>query len=90
MVMLFIKPDFSFISIQEIIIRNSPLMIFPEDMKPVLFDFGYVAYSIGLTFGMTDVGAESTEIRKTILVQSMLAFLYATTAISAIASLFTA
>ena len=63
---------------------------FPDDMKPVLFDFVYVAYSIGLTFGMTDVGAELTEIRKTILVQAMLAFLYATTAISAIASLFTA
>lgn len=63
---------------------------FPEDMEPVLFDFVYVSYSIGLTFGMTDVGAESTEIRKIILVQAMLAFLYATTAISAIASLFTA
>ena len=63
---------------------------FPEDVKPALFDFLYVAYAIGMTFGMTDVGAESTEIRKIILVQAMLAFLFATTAISAIASLFTA
>ena len=63
---------------------------FPDDTRPVLFDFLYVAYAIGMTFGMTDVGAESTEIRKIILVQAMLAFLFATTAISAIASLFTA
>ena len=61
-----------------------------EDMKPVLFDFLYVSYGIGLTFGMTDVGAQSTQIRKIILVQALLAFLFVTTAISAIASLFTA
>ena len=63
---------------------------FPDDKRPVLFDFLYVAYAIGVTFGMTDVGAQSTEIRKVVLVQAMLAFLFATTAISAIASLFTA
>lgn len=63
---------------------------FPEDRQPELFDFLYVAYAIGMTFGMTDVGAQSTEIRKIVLVQSMLAFLFTTTAISAIASLFTA
>ena len=39
---------------------------------------------------MTDVGAELTEVRKIIVIQAMLAFLYATTAISAVASLFTA
>lgn len=63
---------------------------FPDDRRPVLFDFLYVAHAIGMTFGMTDVGAQSTEIRKVVLVQAMLAFLFATTAISAIASLFTA
>ena len=63
---------------------------FPGDTRPVLFDFVYVAYCIGLTFGMTDVGAELTEVRKIIVIQAMLAFLYATTAISAVASLFTA
>ena len=63
---------------------------FPGDTRPVLFDFIYIAYCIGLTFGMTDVGAELTEVRKIIVIQAMLAFLYATTAISAVASLFTA
>ena len=69
---------------------STKVFSFPGNTRPVLFDFLYVAYAIGVTFGMTDVGAESTEIRKIILVQAMLAFLFATTAISAIASLFTA
>ena len=70
--------------------KSTKVFSFPEDMKPVLFDFLYVSYGIGLTFGMTDVGAESTQIRKIILVQALLAFLFVTTAMSAIASLFTA
>lgn len=70
--------------------KSTKVFSFPEDMKPVLFDFMYVPYAIGLTFGMTDVGAVSTQIRKIILVQALLAFLFVTTAMSAIASLFTA
>ena len=68
----------------------SKLFDFPQEMKPAFFDFLYVSYSIGLTLGMTDVAAAHLEVRKVVLVQAVLAFLFTSTAISAIASLFTA
>ena len=62
---------------------------FPGDHMPVFFDFVYVAYTVGMTFEMSDVGARTTEVRKIVVVQSLLAFLYTTIAISAFISLFT-
>ena len=62
---------------------------FPGGHVPVFFDFVYVAYGVSMTFGMTDVGARTTEVRKIVAVQSLLAFLYTTIAISAFVSLFT-
>ena len=88
--MHYAKIFFYFNAAEDCSTKSTKVFSFPEDMKPVLFDFLYVSYGIGLTFGMTDVGAQSTQIRKIILVQALLAFLFVTTAISAIASLFTA
>ena len=62
---------------------------FPGGHVPVFFDFVYVAYGVSMTFGMTDVGARTTEVRKIVAVQSLLAFLYTTIAISAFVSLST-
>ena len=62
---------------------------FPGGHSPVFFDFVYVAYTVGMTFEMSDVGARTTEVRKIVVVQSLLAFLYTTIAISAFISLFT-
>ena len=62
---------------------------FPGGHLPVFFDFVYVAYTVGMTFEMSDVGARTTEVRKIVVVQSLLAFLYTTIAISAFISLFT-
>ena len=61
---------------------------FPGGHAPVFFDFVYVAYTVGMTFEMSDVGARTTEVRKIVVVQSLLAFLYTTIAISAFISLF--
>ena len=61
---------------------------FPGESEPVFFDFLYVAYTVGMTFEMSDVGAKTTEVRKVVIVQSLLAFLYTTIAISAFVSLF--
>ena len=41
-----------------------------------------------MTFEMSDVGAKITKVRKVVIVQSLLAFLYTTIAISAFVSLF--
>ena len=62
---------------------------FPGGHVPVFFDFVYVSYTVGMTFEMSDVGARTTEVRKIVAVQSLLAFLYTTIAISAFVSLFT-
>ena len=62
---------------------------FPGGHVPVFFDFVYVSYTVGMTFEMSDVGARTTEVRKIVVVQSLLAFLYTTIAISAFISLFT-
>ena len=61
---------------------------FPGEPEPVFFDFLYVAYTVGMTFEMSDVGAKTTEVRKVVIVQSLLSFLYTTIAISAFVSLF--
>ena len=61
---------------------------FPENLSLFFFDFLYVAYTVGMTFEMSDVGAKTTEVRKVVIVQSLLAFLYTTIAISAFVSLF--
>ena len=66
-----------------------PIFEFPGGHAPVFFDFVYVAYTVGMTFEMSDVGARTTEVRKIVVVQSLLAFLYTTIAISAFISLFT-
>ena len=42
-----------------------------------------------MTFEMSDVGARTTEVRKIVVVQALLAFLYTTIAISAFVTLFT-
>ena len=60
---------------------------FPGGHVPVFFDFVYVAYGVSMTFGVTDVGARTTEVQKIVVVQSLLALLYTTIAISAFISL---
>ena len=67
---------------------NEPIFAFPGGHPPVFFDFAYVSYTVGMTFEMSDVGARTTEVRKIVVVQSLLAFLYTTIAISAFISLF--
>ena len=68
---------------------SESIFAFPGGHPPVFFDFVYVAYTVGMTFEMSDVGAQTTEVRKIVVVQSLLAFLYTTIAISAFISLFT-
>ena len=68
--------------------KTRAIFQFPGKSEPVFFDFLYVSYTVGMTFEMSDVGAKTTEVRKVVIVQSLLAFLYTTIAISAFVSLF--
>ena len=67
--------------------RSKPIFEFPGGHAPVFFDFVYVVDTVGMTFEMSDVGARTTEVQKNVVVQSLLALLYTTIAISAFISL---
>ena len=67
--------------------RSKSIFEFPGGHAPVFFDFVYMVDTVGMTFEMSDVGARTTEVQKIVVVQSLLALLYTTTAISAFISL---
>ena len=69
--------------------QPEPIFEFPGKDEPQFFDFVYVSYTVGMTFEMSDVGARTTEVRKIVVVQALLAFLYTTIAISACVTLCT-
>jgi uncharacterized membrane protein len=47
---------------------------FPGDEEPDYFDFAYFAYSIGMTFGTTDVAVTRGTFRRTMLVHKLFSF----------------
>ena len=51
---------------------------FPGDEEPQLVDFLYFAFSVGTTFGTTDVTVTRRGIRRQVLVHGVLAFLFNT------------
>ncbi|MFI6317468.1 DUF1345 domain-containing protein [Nonomuraea sp. NPDC050556] len=51
---------------------------FPGDEEPGAADFAYFAFSVGTTFGTTDVTVTGRRIRRQVLVHGVLAFLFNT------------
>ncbi|WP_157246856.1 DUF1345 domain-containing protein [Nonomuraea typhae] len=51
---------------------------FPGDEEPAAADFAYFAFSVGTTFGTTDVTVTGRRIRRQVLVHGVLAFLFNT------------
>jgi hypothetical protein len=62
-------------------------LIFPGADEPVFSDFLYVSVTIALTFSMSDVSIESSRLRRTILTQSLLSFIFYTMIFSVVANL---
>jgi len=62
-------------------------LIFPGADEPVFSDFLYVSVTIALTFAMSDVSIESSRMRRTILLQSLLSFIFYTMIFSVVANL---
>ncbi len=52
---------------------------FPGDAPPADIDFAYVAFTIGMCFQVSDVAVRTTELRREVLVHSLLSFVYNTT-----------
>ena len=60
-----------------------------EGSEPTFSDFIYVAYSIGLTYSMTDCSVEDSAIRRVVIIHCVASFLYTSTVLSIILSLVT-
>lgn len=60
-----------------------------QGAEPTFSDFLYVAYSIGLTYSMTDCSVEDSGIRRVVIIHCIAAFLFASTVLSIILSLVT-
>jgi uncharacterized membrane protein len=67
---------------------NSPQgFIFPGNDEPLFTDFLYVAYVVGLTSAMSDVSIEDGLIRRVVLFQAIVSFLFYSTIFSVITNL---
>jgi uncharacterized membrane protein len=55
---------------------------FPGRDEPDDFDFAYFAFTIGMTFQVSDVGVTSPLIRRTVLAHALLSFAYNTVIIA--------
>lgn len=62
-------------------------LIFPGVDEPAFSDFLYASVTIALTFAMSDVSIESSRLRRTILTQSLLSFIFYTMIFSVAANL---
>jgi uncharacterized membrane protein len=49
---------------------------FKEDAKPGYRDFAYVAFTVGMTFQVSDTDVQKTVIRTTVLRQALISFLF--------------
>jgi uncharacterized membrane protein len=51
---------------------------FPGGAKPNYLDFAYLAFTVGMTFQVSDTAVSSKHIRHTVLVHAVLSFVYST------------
>ena len=58
--------------------RSGPGFAFPGNAAPAGVDFAYLAFTVGMTFQVSDVQVQSTRCRKLVLGHAMLAFAYNT------------
>lgn len=58
-------------------------LAFPGDADPSYFDFAYFAWTIGMTFQVSDVAITSPRLRRAVLPHAVLSFAYATAIVAA-------
>ena len=66
---------------------EAQIFIFPGTDEPLFTDFLYVAYSVALTFAMSDVDLEDGFARRVVLVQAIVSFLFYSTIFSMVTNL---
>lgn len=55
--------------------------------RPNYFDFAYLAFTVGMTFQVSDIGVTSPQIRRAVLLQAVIAFAYNTAILAFILNL---
>lgn len=68
---------------------NPQGFVFAGTDEPVITDFLYVAFAVGLTYAMSDVNLEDHRIRRVVLFHSIVSFLFYSTVISSMLNLMT-
>ncbi|MEB3260318.1 MAG: DUF1345 domain-containing protein, partial [Cyanobacteriota bacterium] len=68
---------------------NPQGFVFAGTDEPVITDFLYVAFAVGLTYAMSDVNLEDHRIRRVVLFHSIISFLFYSTVISSMLNLMT-
>jgi uncharacterized membrane protein len=63
-------------------------LIFPKSTNPSYIDFYYLAFTIGLTYSVSDVAVTRSDFRGVILVHSLVAFVFYSTIFSIVLSTF--
>ncbi|NDD68782.1 MAG: DUF1345 domain-containing protein [Synechococcaceae bacterium WB9_4xC_028] len=66
---------------------QAQVFIFPGTDEPLFTDFLYVAYSVALTFAMSDVDLEDGLARRIVLLQAIVSFLFYSTIFSMVTNL---
>jgi uncharacterized membrane protein len=51
-------------------------LLFPQTLRPIFWDFVYFSFTIAAACQTADVGTANTSIRKTVLAQSLIAFVF--------------
>jgi uncharacterized membrane protein len=60
---------------------------FPGDAAPAYFDFAYLAFTVGMTFQVSDTAVSSAPIRRAVLLHAGLSFVYNTAIIAFVLNL---
>ena len=67
--------------------ENKRGLIFPEEYDPDYIDFAYFSFIIGMTFQVSDVSVKSRQIRRFVLLHSLLSFAFNTFILALIVNL---
>jgi len=51
---------------------------FGQDKQPTYSDFAYLAFTVGMTYGVTDIVPEVTTLRKAVFGHAVLSYLFGT------------
>ena len=66
---------------------NPQGFVFAGSDEPEFTDFLYVSYAVGLTYAMSDTNLEDGAVRRVVLFNSVVSFLFYSTVISAVVNL---